>query len=148
MKVILRETIDSLGIIGSEVKVADGYARNYLLPRGKAVEATPQNKKRMEHEKKKFELQIEKEISIAKDMAEEIKKISCTIAAKVIEGENLYGSVTVRDIVAALSKQDVKVEKRMILLIEPIKKVGEYKVPIRIYKGIKPEITVNVVPED
>lgn len=147
IKVILKETIDSLGIIGSEVQVADGYARNYLLPQQKAVAATPANRKVIAQQKMKFELQIAKEKAQAEEMAQQIEGISCTIAAKVSDGDKLYGSVTVRDIVAALKKQDVTIEKRMLLLNEPIKTLGEHKVAVRIYKGVKPEITVEIVPE-
>lgn len=148
MKVILKETISSLGIIGSEVKVADGYARNYLLPQGKAVPATPRQHKIMAQEKAKFELQIAKEKAFAQEMANRLEAVTVTIASKVHEADKLYGSVTVRDIVDALKKQDVEVEKRMVLLTEPIKTIGTVKVPIRVYEGIKPEITVEVVPEE
>ncbi|BBO79440.1 50S ribosomal protein L9 [Desulfosarcina ovata] len=148
MKVILKETISSLGIIGSEVDVAPGYARNYLLPQGKAVPATPQQRKILEQEKAKFELQIAKEKEFAQEMANRLEMVSVTIASKVHEADKLYGSITVRDILDALKKQDVEVEKRMVLLTEPIKTVGTFKVPIRVYQGIKPEITVEVVPEE
>lgn len=147
MKVILKETIDSLGIIGSEVTVADGYARNFLLPQGKAVPATDQYRKLLEHERAKFELQIAKEKELAEQMAQKLEAVECEIAAKVHEGEQLYGSVTVRDIVDALKKQDISLEKRMVLLKEPIKTIGSFKVPIRVYKEVEPEITVNIVPE-
>ncbi len=147
MKVILKETIDSLGIIGSEVTVADGYARNYLLPQGKAVPATDQYRKLLEHERAKFELQIAKEKELAQQMAEKLEAVECEIAAKVHEGEQLYGSVTVRDIVNALDKQDISVEKRMVLLKEPIKTIGTFKIPVRVYTEVEPEITVNIVPE-
>ena len=147
MKVILKETIESLGIIGSEVNVADGYARNYLLPQNKAVIATPQNRNMLAQEKTKFELQIAKEKKIAEEMAERLQGIHCEIAAKVSEEDRLYGSVTVRDIIDALAKQDVKVEKRMVLLTEAIKNTGTYKVPIRVYRDVEPEITVEIVAE-
>ena len=148
MKVILKETISSLGIIGTEVKVADGYARNYLLPQGKAVPATAQQRKLLEQEKAKFELQIAKEKEFAQEMASRLETVSVTIASKVHEADKLYGSVTVRDIIDAMNKQDVEVEKRMVLLNEPIKTIGTFKVPIRVYQGVKPEITVEVVPEE
>ena len=148
MKVILKETISSLGIIGSEVNVADGYARNYLLPQSKAVPATPQQRKILEQEKAKFELQIAKEKEFAQEMANRLEAVMVTIASKVHEADKLYGSVTVRDIIVALKKQDVEVEKRMVLLNEPIKSIGTFKVPIRVYQGIEPEITVEVVPEE
>ena len=148
MKVILKETIDSLGIIGTEVNVADGYARNYLLPQDKAVPATDQYRRILEHEKAKFELQIAKEKEFAEQMAERLAQVECQIAAKVHEEDRLYGSVTVRDIVDALAKQEIKVEKRMVLLKEPIKTIGTFKVAIRVYKEVEPEITINVIPEE
>ena len=147
MKVILKETIDSLGIIGTEVRVADGYARNYLLPQNKAVIATPQNRKMLEQESAKFELQIAKERKLAEEMAQRLEGVVCTIAAKVSEEDRLYGSVSVRDIVDTLTNQDIVVEKRMVLLKEPIKALGSYNVPIRVYKEVEPEITVEIVPE-
>ncbi|NNG00641.1 MAG: 50S ribosomal protein L9 [Desulfobacteraceae bacterium] len=147
MKVILKETIDSLGIIGSEVKVANGYARNYLLPQDKAVPATPQYRKILEQEKKKFELQIAKEKAFAEEMAKRLEGVQVQIAAKVHEEDRLYGSVTVRDILDALTKQDIEVEKRMILLSEPIKTIGTFNIPVRVYKEVEPEIVVEIVPE-
>jgi large subunit ribosomal protein L9 len=147
MKVILKETINSLGIIGSEVDVAAGYARNYLLPQNKAILATPENRKKMEQEKTKVELQIAKEKEIAEQMAKELEGVVCKIAAKVSEEDRLYGSVTVRDIVDALVAQDIQVEKRMVMLSNPIKNIGIHKVPIRVYSGVEPEISVEVVPE-
>lgn len=147
MRVILRETIEALGIIGSEVTVADGYARNYLLPQNKAVLATPQSRRALEQEKTKFELQIAKEKAHAEQMAERLSAVSCTIKARVSEEDNLYGSVAVRDILDALAEQDVKLEKRMILLKEPIKKLGSYKVPVRVYRDVEPEILVQVVSD-
>jgi len=147
MKVILKETIDSLGIIGSEVAVKKGYARNYLIPQGKAMHATPQNRKILEQEKAKLDLQIAKEREVAEEMAKKIEGVEIKIAAKVAEEGRLYGSVTVREIADALTANNIEVPKRMILLTEPIKDVGTYKIPIRVYKGIKPEITVVVEPE-
>jgi large subunit ribosomal protein L9 len=148
MKVILKETIDTLGIAGSECDVAPGYGRNYLLPQGKAVLATPQNRKVMEQARAKLELQIAKERKLAQEMADKIKDIVCTIAAKVHEDTRLYGSVTTHDIKDALNAQNVMVERRSILLAEPIKEIGEYKVPIRLYKDVEPEITVKVIAEE
>jgi len=147
MKVILKETIDSLGIIGSEVTVAAGYARNYLLPQKKAVLATPENHRMLDQEKAKFDIQIAKERKIAEEMAQRLEGVVCKLQAKVSEDDRLYGSITTRDIVAALSAQDIQIEKRMILLGEPIKTLGTFKVPIRIYTDVEPEITVEVTPE-
>ena len=147
MKLILQETIESLGIIGSEVDVADGYARNYLLPQGKAIQATEANRRLMEQQRQKIELQIAKEKAFAEEMAKKLDGVVCTIEAKVAEEDRLYGSVTVRDIIDALAKQDIVVEKRMVLLKDPIKQVGTHAVPIRVYKEVEPEISVEVVPE-
>lgn len=147
MKLILKETIESLGIIGSEVNVADGYARNYLLPQKKAVPATPQYRRMMEQEKAKFELQIAKEKEFAEEMAKRLENVVCTIPAKVSEEDRLYGSISSRDIINALASQDIEIEKKMILLSEPIRNIGTYKVPVRVYKGVEPEITVEIVPE-
>ncbi len=147
MKVILKETINTLGIVGSEVKVADGYARNYLLPRNKAVPATPAYRKIIEQEKKKFKLQIAKERKIAEETAERIKGAECTIKAKVNQGEELYGSVTLTDIIQAFAAKGIEIEKRMLLFKKPIKHLGEYKIPVRVYADIEPEIKVIVKPE-
>ncbi len=148
MKVILKETIESLGLIGDEVDVAKGYARNYLLPQGKAVLATPQSRSLFEHERKKVELQLAKEKQAAEEMAKRLQGVNVTIPAKVHEEDRLYGSVSVREIINALAEQDIDVEKRMVLLIEPIKTLGTFQVPIRIYSEVEPEITVEVVPAD
>ena len=147
MKVILTQTIESLGIIGSEVEVKPGYARNFLLPQQKAVVATPQNRRRMEQDRSKFEIQIAKERKLAEEMAQKLEGVVCRISAKVAEEDRLYGSVTVRDVIDSLAAQNVLVEKRMVLLSEPIKQLGTYKVPIRVYKGVEPEITMEIVAE-
>jgi large subunit ribosomal protein L9 len=147
MKVILKETISSLGIIGSEVKVADGYARNYLFPQKKAVVATEANRKLLAQQKAKFDLQIAKEKEAAEEMAKQLEGVKCTITAKVSDEDRLYGSVTAREILDSLAKQGIEIEKRMLLLAEPIKTLGTFSVPIRVYKGVKPEITVEIVAE-
>ena len=144
MKILLKETINTLGIIGTECNVAPGYARNYLFPQGKAIESTPQNKKIMEQSKVKLDLQIAKEKKIAEEMASKIEKVEITIKRKVHDETQLYGSIKTNDIKISLDDQDIKIERRSILLAEPIKELGEYKVPIRLYKGVEPEITVKV----
>jgi large subunit ribosomal protein L9 len=147
MRVILTQTIESLGIIGSEVEVKPGYARNFLLPQKKALTATPENRRRLESEKAKFELQIAKERKLAEEMAQKLEGVACRIVAKVAEEDRLYGSVTVRDVIDALAARNIVVEKRMVLLSEPIKQLGSFKIPIRVYKGVEPEITLEVVSE-
>jgi len=147
MTIILKETIESLGIIGSEVTVANGYARNYLLPQNKAVLATPQNRKLMEQDKAKFDIQIAKEKGLAEEIAKKLEGVVCKIVAKVSEEDRLYGSISTRNIADALASQNIEVEKKMILLTEPIKNIGTFNVPIRVYKDVEPEIIVEVVPE-
>ncbi|MBU1183201.1 MAG: 50S ribosomal protein L9 [Pseudomonadota bacterium] len=147
MKVILKETIESLGLVGSIVNVSEGYARNYLLPQKKAVPNTPQNLKMLEREKVKLEIQIAKEKGLAEEIAKKLEGVVCKINAKVSEEDRLYGSVSVRDIVDSLAAQGFTVEKSMVLLGEPIKTLGTFTVPVRVYKGVKPVITVEVVPE-
>ena len=148
MKVILKETISSLGIIGSECDVAPGYARNYLFPQGKAVQATDRQRKLMEQERTKLELQIAKEKKLAEEMAEKVKGVECTVKRKVVEETKLYGSVSVKDVRDALENVGVHVDKRSILLVEPIKEVGEYKIPVRLYKDVEPEINLKVEAEE
>ena len=147
MKIILKETIESLGIIGSEVTVADGFARNYLLPQNKAVTATPQNRKILEQNKAKFDIQIAKEKGLAEEIAKKLEGVVCKIAAKVSEEDRLYGSISTRNIADALASQNIELEKKMILLNEPIKNTGTFNVPVRVYKDVEPEIIVEVVPE-
>jgi large subunit ribosomal protein L9 len=148
MKVILRETIDSLGTVGDEVSVANGYARNYLVPQKKAVLATPGNRKLVEQEKKKLELRAIKDKSMAEALAEKIQGAVCTISAKVSDEDRLYGSVTTRDVTDQLLAQGLEVEKKMVMLSEPIKTLGSYIVPIQLHPEVKPEITVKVVAEE
>lgn len=147
MKVILNETIDALGIVGSEVDVKNGYARNYLMPQGKAVPATEENRKRMEQERAKIELQMAKERERAEEMASRVKGLTIQLPAKVADEDRLYGSVGVKEIANALEKQGIEVQRRSILLPNAIKNLGTYQVPVRIYKDIEPEITVEVVPD-
>jgi large subunit ribosomal protein L9 len=148
MKVILRETIDSLGTVGDEVSVANGYARNYLVPQKKAVLATPGNRKLVEQEKKKLELRAIKDKSMAEALAEKIQGAVCTISAKVSDEDRLYGSVTTRDVTDQLLAHGLEVEKKMVMLSEPIKTLGSYIVPIQLHPEVKPEITVKVVAEE
>jgi large subunit ribosomal protein L9 len=148
MKVILKETIESLGTVGDEVLVADGFARNYLVPQNKAMLATPANRKLMEQHKKELELKAIKDKDLADALAEKIQGVVCTISGKVSEDDRLYGSVTTRDIAGQLSAQGYEVDRRMVLLSEPIKTLGSYIVPVQLHPEVKPEITVKVVPED
>ena len=147
-KIILTQTIDTIGIIGTEATVKDGYARNFLLPQGKAVLATPQNRKLLEQQKARFELQIAKEREAAEELATKIQGVVCKMFAKVSNEGRLYGSITINDVLEALKAQGISVEKRMILLADPIKEVGSYTIPIRLYKNVEPEVTVVVAGDE
>lgn len=147
-KIILTETIDTIGIIGTEATVKDGYARNFLLPRGKAILATPQNRKMLEQQKARLDLQIIKEQEAAQELAKKIEGVVCKLSGKVSHEGRLYGSIVINDIVESLKTQNVLVEKRMVLLADPIKEIGTYKVPIRLYKDVEPEIVVEVTGDD
>ncbi len=145
MEVILREAVEKLGHPGDIVKVSAGYARNFLLPRGIAYEATAGNKKRIAQEKATLEAAENARRTAAEEFAAKIEPISLTFAARVGEEGKLFGSVTSGDIVAQLEAQGVHVEKRQIDLPEPIKALGVYKVGIKLHADVKPEIKVWVI---
>ena len=147
MKVILRQNVESLGKAGDTVKVADGYARNFLIPKELATEANDRNLKTFEHEKKRILLQAEKIQKLAEETAAKLSTVECKIARRVGEQEKLFGSVGVKDIEEALIAQGVEVAKRDILLDEPIKALGEFPVRIKLSAGVTAEIKVIVVAE-
>ncbi len=148
MEVILRQSIDQLGQPGDVVKVSAGYARNFLLPRGLAYEATPGNRKRIGQEKARLELAENARREAAQALAARLEQVSLTFSARVGEEEKLFGSVTAADIAAQLHAQGFnEVEKRMIDLHEPIKALGIFKVPVRLHADVKPELRVWVVKQ-
>ncbi|MDO8535393.1 MAG: 50S ribosomal protein L9 [Candidatus Omnitrophota bacterium] len=147
MKVILTQTIDRLGKIGDIVNVKDGYARNYLFPKNAAKEATPGNMKILESLKKKQALEDEKSLSEAKALAEKIAALSITISAKSGEEEKLFGAVTTEMISAALGNEKITVDKKDIVLDEPIKKLGVYQVGVKIHPEVKASLRVWIVKE-
>jgi large subunit ribosomal protein L9 len=147
MRVILREAIQNLGTVGDEVTVANGYARNYLLPQNKAILATAANRRLIELDKTCLELKVTKDRSKAEAMAKTVQGALCTIAARVSEEDNLYGSVSTRDIADNLKAQGHVVDRRMVLLSEPIKTLGSYIVPIQLHPEVTAEISVKVVAE-
>ena len=148
MEVILREDIDKLGNRGQVVNVAAGYARNYLLPKRLAVIANEGNKKIVEQERHAHLRREAKEMADAQDLGKIMASISITIAQKAGENDQLFGSVTSQDIASALEKQGYTIERRKIQLAEPIKQLGEHKVPIRLHKDVTIEIPVNVIREE
>ncbi|RLB05046.1 MAG: 50S ribosomal protein L9 [Deltaproteobacteria bacterium] len=147
MEVILMEDIPSLGRAGDLVKVSDGYARNYLLPRKKALLATASNLKALEHEKRLLQHKLNKMERDAHKLAQRIEEISCTIAKPVGEGGKLFGAVTSADIEGALREQGVIVDRRKIELEEPIKNLGVYTVPIRLHPQVIAQLKLWVVKE-
>lgn len=147
MDLILREDIDKLGNRGDIVKVADGYARNYLLPKRLAVLATDSNKKIVEQEHQGHLRREVKLVGEAQDLATLMSGVSVTISQKAGEMDQLFGSVTAKDIADALEKQDYHIDRRKIHLAEPIRQLGEYKVPVRLHRDVTAEIQVIVVKE-
>jgi large subunit ribosomal protein L9 len=147
MEVILREHVDNLGRRGEIVKVADGYARNYLLPRKLALLATEGNKKQIERERIKFEAKELEEKNVAEAVAERLKNVEVEIARKVGETEALYGSVTTGDIAEVLVAKGFDIDKRRLQLHEPIKKIGEFDVPVKLHREVTTNVKVKVVAE-
>jgi large subunit ribosomal protein L9 len=148
MEIILLKDLDELGLEGDIVKVAKGYARNYLIPRGIAFEATPQNVNSIEQRRKKIELRKVKAKEEAEQLKEKMSEVLVQISQKAGEEGKLYGSVTSMDIAAGLEKQGMVVDRRKLILDKPIKVVGEYDVPVKIYPEVIGSIKVVVSPKE
>jgi large subunit ribosomal protein L9 len=147
MEVILREHVDNLGRRGEVVKVADGYARNYLLPRKLALLVTEGNKKQIEREREKFDAKELEEKKFAEAVAQRLGNVDIEIARKVGETEALYGSVTSGDIADVLQGKGFDIDKRKLVLQEPIKKLGEFSVPVKLHRDVTTTVKVRVVAE-
>src|SRR5208337_4238643 len=147
MEVILREDVEKLGTRGQVVKVASGYARNFLLPKRLAVAATDSNKKIVEQERQAALRREAKESADAAELGKLVQTVTITIAQKAGENDQLFGSVTSKDIAESLEKQHYTIERRKIVLDEPIKSLGEFKIPLRLHRDVSAEITLNVVKE-
>ena len=147
MEVILRQSVENLGAPGDVVTVSNGYARNFLLPRGVAYQATEGNKKRIAQEKARLEAAESERRDAAQSLATKLEEVSITFAARVGEEGKLFGSVTAGDIAQQLEAQGHHVEKRQIDLHEPIKALGVYRVPIRLHADVRPEIKVWVIKQ-
>ena len=148
MEVVLKEDVENLGHMGDVVKVKDGYARNYLLPRGLVVEANKRNLKALEHEQRMIGQRRERLTKEAEGISNELAGVALEFTAKVGEEGRLFGSVTTMDIEKALKEKGFEVERRRIALDAPIKNVGDYEVPIRLRPEVVPTIKVTVVSED
>ncbi len=144
MKVLLKEDVENLGAIGNVVDVAKGYGRNYLIPRNLAVEANPNNVKQFEHQKKMVLVKADKLKIAAGEYADKISEISITIEARAGESDKLFGSVTTMDIAEAMSKKGIEVDKRKIVLTEPIKRLGTYDVTVKVREDVTATVKVEV----
>jgi large subunit ribosomal protein L9 len=147
MQVILRDDVPNLGRPGDVVKVRPGYARNFLLPRSLAVEANPKNLRAFEHEKRLALLRREAKRSDALKIKERLEQLTIEIAARAGEGGKLFGSVTNIDIERALGGQGVSIDRRRILLAEPIKELGEFVVPVRVDADVEASLKLKVAAE-
>lgn len=148
MEVILREDIEKLGSRGQVVKVATGFARNFLLPRRMAVAATDANKKIVEQERQAHLRKEAKLHADASDLAKMMGRVEVTIAQKAGENDQLFGSVTANDIAVALEKLGYSIDRKKVHLEEPIKTLGDFKVSVRLHKEVSVEVPVHVVKEE
>ena len=144
MKVILNENIDTLGHIGDIVKVAPGYARNYLLPKGLAVEATEKNAKALDHLKRQMAYKKDKALETAKLLVSKLEALTINLTHQAGEEGKLFGSVTNMEIAAFLKDNGFDIDRRKIVLAEPIKQVGEYSVPVKMFPEITAKLKVTV----
>ncbi len=148
MEVILRDHVEHVGERGEIVKVADGYARNYLLPRNLALPATDANRKRVERERKIVEAREAEERGAANAIATRLGALEVAITRRVGENDQLYGSVTNADIADALKVKGFEIDRRKILLPDPLKALGETTVPIKLHRDVTAQVKISVVKED
>ncbi len=147
MKVILKEDVPNLGRAGQIIKVKDGYARNFLLPKGLALLADEKNMKLLEYQKKKIEEEAKKKRQDAESVAQRLSETQLIIKAKAGEDQKLFGSVTSKDIAEALEKEGFSIDKKQVNIVEPIKRVGEYEVEVKLHANIVAKVKVNIVAE-
>lgn len=147
MKVILKEDVKNLGLAGSIVNVADGYARNFLIPRNLAVEASTKNVKALEQERKRIEEAARKAKEMAQEISKRLSSITLQIKAKAGEEGKLFGSITNADISEALKKEGFDIDKRRIVLEEPIKRLGSYTVNVKLHQEMTVPVNINIISE-
>jgi len=147
MEVILREDVQSLGRAGDLVRVKPGYARNFLLPKGLAYEATEGNKKRIAAEGKAREVRMAAERGSAQELATRLAGLALNLTAKAGEGDRLFGSITAQDIADAVAARGIELDKRKIVLEHPIKTLGSHSVPVRLHADVQADLSVTVVAE-
>lgn len=148
MEVILRQRVEGLGDRGEVKKVAAGYARNFLIPRGMAVKSSPVAMKELEQEKRIALSQADQEHDLALKLADKLSKFTLTISRSAGETDRLFGSVTNSDIAEALAKHGIEVDRKKIEMEHPIKVVGEYTVPVGLHRKVKAEIKIKVIKEE
>lgn len=148
MQVILKEPLEKLGQIGDVVTVKPGYARNYLIPQGLAYEATPANLRRIEREREQIEKRAAADLATARAQASTIEGVSITFAARAGEEGKLFGSITTADIAEKLAEQGIEIDRRQIVLDEPLKALGVFSVPVRLHAEVRPELKVWVIKEE
>lgn len=144
MNIILTENVENLGTIGQLVKVKPGYARNFLIPGGMAMEANPRNVKELEHRKRQLERKLQKLTQGAELLKKQIEALSCSFAHRAGEDGKLFGSVTSMEIAAKLVEAGIEVDRKKIVLDEPIKALGDYQVPVKLPAGVVASIKVSV----
>lgn len=147
MKIILKEDIHGLGKAGQVINVKDGYARNYLLPRGLAIVADEKNLKLLEYQKKKFEEEARKKYEDTISIANRLSEILLIIKAKAGEDMKLFGSITPATVAEALKAEGFSIDKKQINIPEPIKRTGEYEINVKLHSNIKARLKINVVAE-
>lgn len=145
MKVILQENVEGVGLLGDLLDVSDGFARNYLLPRRKALEASTRNVKAVEHAKRVVAEKARKEKLEIEQVAKKISAVSLTVTAQVGKDDKLFGSVTVKDIAEGLAAQGLEVDRRKIQLTQPIKELGTFTVPVKLHRDVTASVSVQVV---
>lgn len=148
MQVLLKETMYKVGTVGDVVKVKDGYGRNYLVPQGKALRVTAENTNEVARQKKVLAVKKEEELQVKRSLAEKIKGVSLELKYKITEEKTLYGSVLDTDIVKALAEKGVVVERRMIRIGEPIRKLGEYTILVYLAPKIESELKVSILADE
>lgn len=147
MKVILKEDVQGLGKAGQIINVKDGYARNFLLPRGLALVADEKNLKVLEYQKKKFEEEAKKKRQDAESIRDRLSALEITIKAKAGADDKLFGSITAKDVAEALQKEGFSIDKKQINIPEPIKRVGEHEVEVKLHSNVVAKLKINVVRE-
>ena len=148
MKVLLKEDVIKLGSCGDEVEVKDGYGRNFLIPAGKAIKATPKNLKQFNHQKSIVQRKSKKLKGEAQEVADAIAKITLTVTKKVGDQDKLFGSVTTQELASLMDAKGISLDKRKIQMAEPIKALGEFKLKVKLHPEVTAEINLSVVAEE